>query len=104
MNVLKLYQFTVDEDTSFDQSVALDPELLGKVFENLLAAYNDETKKTARKDHEAFYTKTDCRLHGGGIVDFYLNTYLKHHHCQTNGLENNIRKLFSDDLNVEKIQ
>ena len=103
LNVLKLYQFTVDEDTSFDQSVALDPELLGKVFENLLAAYNDETKKTARKDHGAFYTP---RL----IVDYmveeslisYLSTYLKHHHCQSDGLENNIKKLFSDGLNVEK--
>ena len=30
------YNFTVDEDTPLDVQVALDPELLGKVFENLL--------------------------------------------------------------------
>ena len=33
-----------------------DPELLGKVFENLLASYNEDTKTTARKALGAFYT------------------------------------------------
>jgi adenine-specific DNA-methyltransferase len=36
--------------------VALDPELLGKVFENLLASYNTDTKTTARKKSGSFYT------------------------------------------------
>jgi hypothetical protein len=35
--------------------VALDPELLGKVFENLLATYNPETGKQARKATGSFY-------------------------------------------------
>ena len=43
------YKFTVEENTPIEQEVALDPELLGKVFENLLAAYNPETRETARK-------------------------------------------------------
>ena len=36
--------------------MALDPELLGQVFENLLAAYNPETGETARKQTGSFYT------------------------------------------------
>lgn len=50
------YVFTVEENTSVEEEVALDPELLGKVFENLLASYNDETSTTARKKSGAFYT------------------------------------------------
>ena len=36
--------------------MALDPELLGKVFENLLASYNKDTKTSARKQSGSFYT------------------------------------------------
>ena len=50
------YKFTVEENTPLDREVALDPELLGRVFENLLAAYNPETKETARKATGSYYT------------------------------------------------
>jgi type I restriction-modification system DNA methylase subunit len=50
------YDFTVDENSPNDVDVALDPELLGKVFENLLGAYNPETQETARKSSGSFYT------------------------------------------------
>ena len=50
------YKFTVEENTPAEQEVALDPELLGKVFENLLAAYNPETRETARKQTGSYYT------------------------------------------------
>ena len=50
------YKFTVEENTPLDQEVALDPELLGRVFENLLAAYNPETRQTARKATGSYYT------------------------------------------------
>ena len=33
--LLTHYKFTVEENTPIEQEVALDPELLGKVFENL---------------------------------------------------------------------
>ena len=41
-----------------DVEVALDPELLGQCFENLLAAFNPETKKAARdrKKTGSYYT------------------------------------------------
>ena len=49
IDILKRYNFTVEENMPFDKDVSLDPELLGKVFENLLASYNPETQQTARK-------------------------------------------------------
>ena len=50
------YKFTVEENTPTDVEVALDPELLGKVFENLLAANTEETKESARKQTGSYYT------------------------------------------------
>lgn len=49
LSIFNSYKFTVDENTPIEAEVALDPELLGKVFENLLASYNPETETTARK-------------------------------------------------------
>ena len=54
--ILSRYNFTIEENSPEEQQVALDPELLGKVFENLLGAYNPETKETARNQSGSFYT------------------------------------------------
>ena len=54
--LLSRYKFTVEENTPLDREVALDPELLGRVFENLLAAHNPETRETARKATGSYYT------------------------------------------------
>ena len=54
--LLNHYKFTVEENTPIEQDVALDPELLGRVFENLLAAYNPETGATVRKQTGSYYT------------------------------------------------
>ena len=54
--LFRRYKFTVEESTPIDQEVALDPELLGRVFENLLATYNPETRESARKNTGSFYT------------------------------------------------
>ena len=56
IHTLDRYKFTVAENTPIEEEIALDPELLGKVFENLLAAYNPETGATARKQTGSFYT------------------------------------------------
>ena len=56
IEILNRYNFTVEENTPVEIEVALDPELLGKVFENLLGAYNPETQETARKQTGSFYT------------------------------------------------
>lgn len=56
INILNSYKFTVAENTPIEEDIALDPELLGKVFENLLASFNPETKTTARKATGSYYT------------------------------------------------
>ena len=50
------YKFTVEENTPTETEVALDPELLGKAFENLLAANTPETRDSARKQTGSYYT------------------------------------------------
>ena len=59
--LLEHYKFTVEENTPIEQEVALDPELLGRVFEHLLAEYNPETREiasSARKETGSYYTPT----------------------------------------------
>lgn len=73
INILKKYNFTIEENTPLDVEVALDPELLGKVFENLLASYNTETKSTARKQTGSFYTPREVVEY---MVDESLKAYL----------------------------
>ena len=74
INILNHYNFTVEENTPLDQEVSLDPELLGKVFENLLASYNPETNTTARKQTGSFYTPRDIVKY---MVDESLIAHLK---------------------------
>ncbi len=56
LEIFRRYKFTLTENTPIEEEVALDPELLGHVFENLLAAYNPETGTVARKATGSFYT------------------------------------------------
>ncbi|MGI9256243.1 MAG: Eco57I restriction-modification methylase domain-containing protein, partial [Salinispira sp.] len=63
------YKFTVEENTPIDQDVALDPELLGRVFENLLAACVPETHENARKKTGSYYTPR-------AVVDYMVNESL----------------------------
>lgn len=74
INILKSYKFTITENTPIEEDVALDPELLGKVFENLLASYNPETKTTARKQTGSFYTPREIVNY---MVDESLIAFLK---------------------------
>lgn len=56
LEIFRSYKFTLTENTPIEEEVALDPELLGHVFENLLAAFNPETGTIARKATGSFYT------------------------------------------------
>lgn len=49
LDVFNRYNFTIKEDEPLDKEVAVDPEMLGKVFENMLEV-------TERKGKGAFYT------------------------------------------------
>lgn len=72
--VLEEFDFTVDESSSQYQIVAIDPEMLGRIFENLLASQNPDTEKMAnqRKAFGAFYTPRE-------IVDYMVNESLRAH-------------------------
>jgi hypothetical protein len=85
INILKSYKFTITENTPIEEDVALDPELLGKVFENLLASYNPETKTTARKQTGSFYTPREIVNY---MVDESLIAYLKNAITNWGGLDN----------------
>jgi len=74
INLLDSYKFTVTENTPIEEEIALDPELLGKVFENLLASYNPETGTTARKQTGSFYTPREIVNY---MVDESLVAYLE---------------------------
>ncbi len=69
ISIFDRFQFTVEENTPAEQEVALDPELLGKVFENLLAAYNPETRDTARRQTGSYYTPRE-------VVDYMVDEAL----------------------------
>lgn len=72
VQVLEQYDFTVDESSPSYQQIAIDPEMLGRIFENLLASINPETEKLAneRKAFGAFYTPRE-------IVEYMVNQSLR---------------------------
>ncbi|MEI7891364.1 MAG: TaqI-like C-terminal specificity domain-containing protein, partial [bacterium] len=80
LDIFDLYNFTIDENTPDDQEVSVDPEMLGKVFENLL-------EDNVRKGQGAFYTPRE-------IVQYMcresLINYLASNH--SNLSEKNIRE------------
>ena len=56
-DTLNKYNFTVDESSPEFQHVAIDPEMLGRIFESLLAEQIDEnTGNSKKKATGAFYT------------------------------------------------
>lgn len=69
IDLFDCYKFTVEENTPLEEEAALDPELLGKVFENLLASYNEDTGTTARNKSGSFYTPRE-------VVDFMVDEAL----------------------------
>ena len=74
LTIFKRYKFTVEENTPVEQEVALDPELLGKVFENLLAEeIKPEARQSDRKLTGSFYTP---RVVVDYMADESLSAYL----------------------------
>jgi len=81
LDVFDRYNFTVQEDEPLEKEVALDPELLGKVFENLI-------EENLRKGQGAYYTPRE----------------IVHYMCQEsliNYLENELEdKVTRSDLDI----
>lgn len=60
---LEKFNFTIDENSIDDLEVSVDPEMLGRIFENLLAEIDPDSGDTARKATGSFYTPRE-------IVDY----------------------------------
>ena len=60
---LEKYNFTIDENSVVDVEISVDPEMLGRIFENLLAEIDPDSGETARKATGSYYTPRE-------IVDY----------------------------------
>ena len=91
LEVFDRYNFTIDESSPLDIEVAVDPEILGRIFENLLAEINPETGETARKSTGSFYTPRE-------IVEYMVHESLKQYLLScTNVPKDTIQSLLSYD-------
>ncbi len=72
--ILENYNFTIDENTVIDQEISVDPEMLGRIFENLLAEIDETSGISERKRTGSFYTPRQIVEY---MVDQSLSKYLK---------------------------
>ena len=86
---LEKYNFTIDENSVIDVEVSVDPEMLGRIFENLLAEIDPDTGETARKATGSFYTPRE-------IVDYMATeSLLQYLHHKTSLAQAKLRPLFN---------
>lgn len=93
LDIFDRYNFTMSEDEPMEREVAIDPEMLGKVFENLL-----EVKD--RKSKGAFYTPRE-------IVHYMCQESLINYLTNTLGInEKDIREfiLYGDFMREQDIE
>ncbi len=107
LDVFDRYNFTIKEDEPLDKEVAVDPEMLGKVFENML-----DIKE--RKSKGAYYTPREivhymCQESVIHYLDNELNVYQSAYQelgaSQTNmfGNENLGQQSIQNDLNEIRV-
>ncbi|MBU4487251.1 MAG: Eco57I restriction-modification methylase domain-containing protein, partial [Candidatus Delongbacteria bacterium] len=101
--ILETYNFTLDESSSIDVELSVDPEMLGRIFENLLAEINPETGESARKSTGSFYTPRQ-------IVDYMVDSSISAYLIRKTKIEpdkiKNLLKYDKEDheLNKEEIK
>jgi len=94
--VLEQYNFTIDENSVEDADVAVDPEMLGRIFENLLAEIDPASGKTARKATGSYYTPRE-------IVDYMVDESLTKYLSRKTGVnERRLLPLLKFDTEAEK--
>jgi hypothetical protein len=96
--ILKSYKFTLDENTPFEEDIALDPEMLGLVFENLLAELDPNLEesviKSIRKLTGSYYTPrkgifemvNDC-------LNLYLTKYIQSNYPSLDNVKRKVNRL-----------
>jgi len=83
LDIFDRYNFTVKEDEPLEKEVAVDPEMLGKVFENLLEVKDRKSKGTYYTPREIVhymcqqslinYLKTECSDIEGKKIESLIN-------------------------------
>ncbi len=99
LEIYERYNFTIDENTPVDIELSIEPEMLGRIFENLLAEINPQTSETVRKSTGSYYTPR-------AIVEYMVDESLKQYLISKTGIkEGNIVSLLSyaeDDISKLK--
>lgn len=91
---LEQYNFTIDENSVVDIEVSVDPEMLGRIFENLLAEIDPESGDTARKATGSFYTPRE-------IVDYMATESLVYYlHNKTGIAKEELEPIFKMDKDI----
>lgn len=90
LNLFLQYNFTIDENDPNDAEIGVDPEMLGKIFENLLED---------NKDKGAFYTPKE-------IVRYMCKESLISYLCSNNGVkhDDSIKTLVNNHQLTDKLQ
>lgn len=104
--ILKSYKFTLDENTPFEEDIALDPEMLGLVFENLLAELDpnleESTKTSIRKLTGSYYTPRKIILEMvNDSLFLYLSKYLDEQYTEVSNPKEKVSNLIYNQ-EVEK--
>jgi adenine-specific DNA-methyltransferase len=99
--ILETYNFTIDENTSIDIDLCVDPEMLGRIFENLLAEINPETGQTAKNATGSFYTPRAIVEY---MVDEALVQYLSSKTDIPEGLLRDLLDYSHEELDLSKAQ
>jgi adenine-specific DNA-methyltransferase len=95
--LLERYNFTVTEDTPLDVDVAIDPEMLGKIFECLvlqseqeegILSHEGKSTKDKRKTTGSYYTPRT-------IVHFMCQEALKQHLCSATKQDESVAEALS---------
>jgi len=104
--ILANYKFTVEENTPLEEDIALDPELLGMVFENLLAELDpnleQSTVNSIRRQTGSYYTprKVIQEMVNESLY-LYLINYFKKHSLLKNDFQNEVHQMiYKDEVNV----
>ncbi|MGV8025227.1 MAG: Eco57I restriction-modification methylase domain-containing protein [Anaerolineaceae bacterium] len=90
INFFETYNFTVDENSPNDQEVSIDPEMLGKVFENTLAEEERGKKGT-------FYTPRE-------VVHFMVKDAICQFLINETSINENLLHcfIFDEDFNLDQ--
>jgi type I restriction-modification system DNA methylase subunit/DNA polymerase IIIc chi subunit len=110
--VLKSYKFTLDENTPFEEDIALDPEMLGLVFENLLAELDpnleESTIKSIRKQTGSYYTPRKVIFEMvNDSLNLYLSKFISENYAEIPDIKSKVNNLVynnsvsENDLNFE---